>query len=116
MVPSCDRGIDRFFRARRWREFSNNPRHRRFGGSLRLFRRNRFGLDGLSFRGGFSLFNSQRWFFDHWPRGFLDYTHRALNYCVLLRKVFFTNFFGEVFRDRVGRHADVDTFTPHFFD
>jgi hypothetical protein len=42
--------------------------------------------------------------------------HRALDGRFLLREVLVPNLLGELFGDRVGGNADVDTFTTHLFN
>jgi hypothetical protein len=47
---------------------------------------------------------------------FLNYTNRPGRHSLFLGEVFITNLVSQFLRDRVGRHADIDTLTPDIFD
>src|SRR5258708_18014914 len=87
-------------------------RRRRLGGKFLVGRRRRFGGCG---RGNFRGLD-RGGLFDDRSCGFLYDADAAFDGSVLLRKILVTNFVGENGRDRVGRHINIHTFTPHFFN
>jgi hypothetical protein len=49
-------------------------------------------------------------------RCFLNYANRPGRHSLFLRKVFIANLVSQFLRDRIGRHADINTLTPDIFD
>jgi hypothetical protein len=75
---------------------------------------------GYHFRGAFSSDGNVgsfrcRSFFNR-TLGSLDDTHAALNGGLFLGEVFVANLLRQLFRNRVGRDADVYTLASHLFD
>jgi hypothetical protein len=83
-------------------------------------RSNGFGLGsfGGDFGAGlcvsFSAFQYRRFF--HGPLGPLDDSHATLGGGFFLGEVLVANLFCQLFRNRVGRNADVNAFASHLFN
>jgi hypothetical protein len=67
--------------------------------------------------GSYGNFGSlRRWRFFHRTLGSLDDAHASLNGGLFLGEVFVANLLRQLFRDGVGRDADVYTFASHLFN
>jgi hypothetical protein len=83
-------------------------------------RSNSFGLGsfggyfGAGFCGSFGAFQCRRFFYG--ALGPLDNSHATLGGGFFLREVLVANLFCQLFRNRVGRNADVNAFASHLFN